>query len=82
MKKVLCLGLILILTCMSSVVMARDYVYYFLTSCGYEVTHVSPVELTEQQIIALSDSFDNIYCGGGALNPNPNPEKDPNIGGN
>ena len=46
MKKVLCLGLILIFTCISGVVMARDYVYYFLTSCGYEVAHVSPVELT------------------------------------
>lgn len=48
---------------------ARDYVYYFLTSCGHEITHISSAPLTDQQIVDLSDSYENIYCPGGAQGP-------------
>lgn len=40
-----------------------------LTSCGHEITHISSVQLTDQQIVDLSDSYENIYCPGGAQGP-------------
>ncbi len=45
---------------------ATSYVYYFLTSCGNEITHVSDTPLSDMQIVELSDTYEEIYCGGQA----------------
>ncbi|MBO4230644.1 MAG: hypothetical protein J5886_03095 [Bacteroidales bacterium] len=64
MKKVISL-LVAIAICIATIIpsaAAVKYYYCFILSCGMTVEMTSPRELTSEELLDLTDYYEDLYC--------------------